>query len=116
MVVNALQQGLLYLPELFYVRIGQITEELKPESKQLTLVRIVEPTTPFAGISLVGMIHRQGLILDVAYGAHLTVAFIKDLEKLVNRVLHDSGSAYLGSSGLGVIHPLLPLASQLGIR
>jgi hypothetical protein len=90
MVFNALQHGLLYSPELFYVRIGQTTEELEPESKQLALVRIVESTTAFAGVSLVRMIHRQGLVLDGRYGAHLTFAFIEDLEKSVRGVSYES--------------------------
>jgi hypothetical protein len=90
MVVNALQLGLLYSPELHYVRIGQTTKELEPESKQLPLIRIVEPTTAFAGVSLARMIHRQGLVLDGRYGAHLTFAFIEDLEELVKTSLHES--------------------------
>lgn len=90
MVVDALQHGLLYSPELFYVCIGQTAEELEPESKKLTLVRVVEPTSAFAGVSLVRMIYRQGLVLDGRYGAHLAFAFIEDLEELVKRVLYES--------------------------
>lgn len=33
MVVNTLQHGLLHSPELFYVFVGQTTEELEPERK-----------------------------------------------------------------------------------
>lgn len=79
MIVHAHQLGSLIFPEGFNIGIRKTAEKLEPPGKELSLIWVIEIAGTFAGISLLGVVDRKRLVLDVGDGTNFTLASVKNL-------------------------------------
>jgi hypothetical protein len=78
-IVHAHQLGSLIFPKSFNIGIRKTAKKLEPPGKELSLIWIIEIASTFAGISLLGVVDRKRLVLDVGDSTNFTLALVENL-------------------------------------